>query len=242
MWSLKERPMLGKKLRRKIGRNRQADWSPKTGRNDPVATIAAANGNRLQFLLPTKMERMAAGPFAFFRGAAPLMAADLATLPVSDLQVQICGDAHVRNLGAYAAPEGHFVFDINDFDETIAGPWEWDLKRLATSLVHCAGGHYFYSRKTAKTSDLLWRMVARCVVVADSKAQQRDRTFWSPFGLPVVPFRSEWPQHCRCEIPWYQHQSGIRCQMRRRRVRVAAFSFAVAVFAFALVRTAMLPL
>jgi uncharacterized protein (DUF2252 family) len=78
---------------------------------------------------------MAAGPFAFFRGAAPLMAADLATLPVTGVQVQICGDAHVRNLGAYAAPEGHLVFDINDFDETIAGPWEWDLKRLATSLV-----------------------------------------------------------------------------------------------------------
>ena len=135
MWSLKERLMLGRKLRRKIGRNRQADWSPKKGRNDPVATIVAANSNRLQFLLPIKMGRMAAGPFAFFRGAAPLMAADLATLPVTGLQVQICGDAHVRNLGAYAAPEGHLVFDINDFDETIAGPWEWDLKRLATSLV-----------------------------------------------------------------------------------------------------------
>ena len=135
MWSLKERLTLGKKLRRKIGRNRQANWSPKTGRKDPVATIIAANSNRLQFLLPIKMGRMAAGPFAFFRGAAPLMAADLATLPVTGVQVQICGDAHVRNLGAYAAPEGHLVFDINDFDETIAGPWEWDLKRLATSLV-----------------------------------------------------------------------------------------------------------
>jgi uncharacterized protein (DUF2252 family) len=135
MWLLRERLALGKNLRRKIGRNRQADWSPKKGRNDPVATIVAANRNRLQFLLPIKMGRMAAGPFAFFRGAAPLMAADLATLPVTGLQVQICGDAHVHNLGAYAAPEGHLVFDINDFDETIAGPWEWDLKRLATSLV-----------------------------------------------------------------------------------------------------------
>ena len=127
--------MLGKKLRRKNGRNRQADWSPKKGRDDPVATIIAANSNRLQFLLPIKMARMAAGPFAFFRGAAPLMAADLAILPVTGMDVQICGDAHVRNLGAYASPEGHLVFDINDFDETIAGPLEWDLKRLATSLV-----------------------------------------------------------------------------------------------------------
>src|SRR5262249_21460012 len=73
--------------------------------------------------------------FAFFRGAAPLMAADLAVLPNTGLAVQICGDAHVRNLGAYAAPEGYLVFDINDFDETIPGPWKWDLKRLATSLV-----------------------------------------------------------------------------------------------------------
>src|SRR4029077_16703976 len=105
------------------------------GRSDPVATILAANSNRLRYLVPIKMGRMAAGPFAFFRGGAPLMAADLATLPVTGLHVQICGDAHVRNLGAYAAPEGHLVFDINDFDETIPGPWEWDLKRLATSLV-----------------------------------------------------------------------------------------------------------
>jgi uncharacterized protein (DUF2252 family) len=135
MLSLKERRKQGKELRRKVRRNRHADWSVKEGRNDPVATIVAANSDRLQFLIPIKMGRMAAGPFAFFRGAAPLMAADLATLPVTGLEVQICGDAHVRNLGAYAAPEGHLVFDINDFDETITGPWEWDLKRLATSLV-----------------------------------------------------------------------------------------------------------
>lgn len=139
MLPLTERLERGKKLRRKVGRDRQADWSPKKGRSDPIATILAANSDRLVHLLPIKMGRMAAGPFAFFRGAAPLMAADLATLPITGLRVQICGDAHVRNLGAYAAPEGHLVFDINDFDETIRGPWEWDLKRLATSLV-LAGG------------------------------------------------------------------------------------------------------
>ena len=135
MLSLKERRERGKKLRSKLPRSGQADWSPKKGRNDPVATIMTVNSDRLRSLVPIKMGRMATGPFAFFRGAAPLMAADLATLPVTGLEVQICGDAHVRNLGAYAAPEGHLVFDINDFDETITGPWEWDLKRLATSLV-----------------------------------------------------------------------------------------------------------
>lgn len=135
MLPLSERRKRGRKLRRKVGRGRNADWSLKKARRDPVAIILAANSDRLQHLVPIKMGRMAAGPFAFFRGAAPLMAADLATLPVTGLYVQICGDAHVRNLGAYAAPEGHLVFDINDFDETIPGPWEWDLKRLATSLV-----------------------------------------------------------------------------------------------------------
>jgi uncharacterized protein (DUF2252 family) len=135
MLPLSERRRRGKGLRHKVGRDAQSKWSPKKGRSDPVAIIVAANSDRLRYLVPIKMGRMAAGPFAFFRGAAPLMAADLATLRVTGIEVQICGDAHVRNLGAYAAPEGHLVFDINDFDETIPGPWEWDLKRLATSLV-----------------------------------------------------------------------------------------------------------
>jgi uncharacterized protein (DUF2252 family) len=132
---LKERQTRGKQLRRKIGRGRQADWSPEKRQIDPVTAILAANRNRLRELVPIKMGRMATTPFAFFRGSAPLMAADLATLPVTGLNAQLCGDAHVRNLGAYAAPEGHLVFDINDFDETIPGPWEWDVKRLAASLV-----------------------------------------------------------------------------------------------------------
>ena len=135
MLPLKDRQTRGKQLRRKLGRGRQADWSPKKRQTDPVTAILAANRNRLRELVPIKMGRMAATPFAFFRGSAPLMAADLATLPVTGLNVQLCGDAHVRNLGAYAAPEGHLVFDINDFDETVPGPWEWDVKRLAASLV-----------------------------------------------------------------------------------------------------------
>jgi Uncharacterized protein conserved in bacteria (DUF2252) len=106
MVPLNERRKRGRKLRRKIGRGDNADWSLKKTTRDPVAIILAANSDRLRNLVPIKMGRMAAGPFAYFRGAAPLMAADLATLPVTGLQVQICGDPHVRNLGAYAAPEG----------------------------------------------------------------------------------------------------------------------------------------
>jgi uncharacterized protein (DUF2252 family) len=135
MLALNERRAIGRRLRNKVGRAAHAKWAPKKARGDPVAAIVAANADRVRQLVPIKMGRMAAGPFAFFRGAAPLMAADLATLPKTGLRVQMCGDAHVRNLGAYAAPEGYLVFDINDFDETIPGPWEWDLKRLATSLV-----------------------------------------------------------------------------------------------------------
>src|ERR1700756_3750683 len=81
------------------------------------------------------MARMALSPFAFFRGSVPVMAADLGEMPSTGIMAQICGDAHVRNLGAYAAPDGRLVFDLNDFDETIRAPWEWDLKRLAASLV-----------------------------------------------------------------------------------------------------------
>jgi len=97
--------------------------------------LAGFNKGRLPRLIPVKMGRMAVSSFAFFRGTAPLMAADLAPLRVTGLHVQLCGDAHVRNLGAFAAPDGHLVFDINDFDETISGPWEWDLKRLAVSVI-----------------------------------------------------------------------------------------------------------
>ncbi|MGH8094992.1 MAG: DUF2252 domain-containing protein [Chthoniobacterales bacterium] len=135
MLPLRKRRERGKRLREKAKRNRNAVWAAKKSRGDPVAKILAANSGCLRQLCPIKMGRMAASPFAFFRGAAPLMAADLATLPVSGLRVQICGDAHLHNLGAYATADGRLVFDINDFDETICGPWEWDLKRLATSLI-----------------------------------------------------------------------------------------------------------
>ena len=90
---------------------------------------------RIPALVPLKYERMLASPFGYFRGAVPVMAADLALLPNTGIVSQICGDAHVRNLGAYAAPDGRLVFDINDFDETTRAPFEWDLKRLAASLV-----------------------------------------------------------------------------------------------------------
>jgi uncharacterized protein (DUF2252 family) len=100
-----------------------------------VSIIARSMRGRIRALVALKYERMTASPFGFFRGAAPVMAADLAAMPNTGILSQICGDAHVRNLGAYAAPDGRLIFDINDFDETCVAPFEWDLKRMATSLV-----------------------------------------------------------------------------------------------------------
>jgi uncharacterized protein (DUF2252 family) len=132
--SLAERRAEGKRLRDHVARGSHATWEPDS-RRDILGIIRASNAGRVPKLVPMKMGLMAVSPFAFFRGAAPIMARDLSRTPVSGLTVQICGDAHVKNLGAYAGPEGALVFDINDFDETIHGPWEWDVKRLAASIV-----------------------------------------------------------------------------------------------------------
>ena len=126
----------GRELRNKCGRTAQGQFDPTTRKFDPVKLMNAAHKDREADLMPLKNARMSVTPFTFYRGAAPLMAADLAVLPRSGILVQICGDAHVQNLGAFGGgPEGHMIFDINDFDETIKAPWEWDVKRMATSLV-----------------------------------------------------------------------------------------------------------
>jgi uncharacterized protein (DUF2252 family) len=130
-----ERREHGRKLRNKVGRPDQGKWEPDPKRPNPIDALEAVNRNRLRELLPIKNARMVASPFGFLRGSAPQMAADLAPWPTTGMIVQMCGDAHVGNLGAFAAPDGHLVFDLNDFDESMPGPWEWDVKRLATSLV-----------------------------------------------------------------------------------------------------------
>ena len=130
-----ERRAAGKALRDRLNRPDQGAFAPPGDRPDLVALLKAHNARRIQDLLPIKWGRMAASPFSFFRGSAGLFAADLGPGPVTGIPVQLCGDAHLLNLGAYAAPDGHLVFDLNDFDETLAGPWEWDLKRLCASVV-----------------------------------------------------------------------------------------------------------
>jgi uncharacterized protein (DUF2252 family) len=125
----------GKSRREIVSRVAQAELRPKERRFDPIDVLRAAAEGRVRQLLPIKYARMQVSPFAFFRGAVSIMAADLGRLPHSGLIAQLCGDAHVQNLGSFAAPDGKLVFDLNDFDETVRGPWEWDVKRMATSIV-----------------------------------------------------------------------------------------------------------
>ncbi len=130
-----ERQAHGKAIRKTVPRSSHGAWSPVEHRPDPVVMLTEQDAGRLQWLVPIRHSRMAESAFAFYRGAAKIMASDLAGTPATGLSVQICGDAHLSNFGSFASPERQQVFDINDFDETLPGPWEWDLKRLATSFV-----------------------------------------------------------------------------------------------------------
>ena len=124
----------GRALRKEVPRSAHAEWTAPPSRADPIDVLEASNETRVQELIPIRFGRMLPSPFAFFRGSAGLMAMDLAGTPTTGLRVQACGDAHVSNFGEFATPERTLVFDVNDFDETLPGPWEWDVKRLATSL------------------------------------------------------------------------------------------------------------
>jgi uncharacterized protein (DUF2252 family) len=130
-----ERYAAGKALRSQCLRDSHAEWAPAADRPDPISMLEESNRTRVPHLVPIRYGRMSLSPFAFLRGSAVVMARDLAHTTVSGIQVQICGDAHLSNFGFFATPERNLVFDVNDFDETIAGPWEWDLKRLAASIV-----------------------------------------------------------------------------------------------------------
>jgi uncharacterized protein (DUF2252 family) len=124
----------GKMVRKAVPRTSHAGWDPASDRFDPVELLRAQEETRVPDLLAVRHERMLASPFAFYRGAAVIMAADLATVPDTGLRVQACGDAHLANFGGFAAPDRALVFDMNDFDETNPGPFEWDVKRLAVSF------------------------------------------------------------------------------------------------------------
>jgi uncharacterized protein (DUF2252 family) len=132
--SVAERSAAGKAARAAVSRSSHGDWEPAADRPDPIALLEEQATTRVPELVPIRHGRMAVSAFTFYRGAAFIMASELAATPSSGLRAQLCGDAHLSNFGAYAAPDRQLVFDLNDFDETLPGPWEWDVKRLAASL------------------------------------------------------------------------------------------------------------
>ncbi|NJP42821.1 DUF2252 domain-containing protein [Actinacidiphila epipremni] len=144
-----ERAAHGKAARRRIPRSAQARFAPPAGRFDPVALLERQSADRVPELVPIRYRRMLESPFRFYRGAAGIMAADLGPAPDTGLIAQLCGDAHLLNFRLLASPERHLVFDINDFDETLPGPFEWDLKRLATSLEIAARARGFEAARRA---------------------------------------------------------------------------------------------
>ncbi|HEY4779329.1 MAG TPA: DUF2252 domain-containing protein [Solirubrobacterales bacterium] len=169
-----ERAAAGRAARSQVRRSSHAAWEPAAGRADPVATLEQQARSRVPELVPIRYGRMSASPFAFFRGAAAVMAADLAATPVSGLRVQACGDAHLSNFGAFAAPDRRLVFDLNDFDESLPGPWEWDVKRLAASFA-IAGRENGLKRKERATS----------LLTAGRSYREAMRTFASQTNLDV---------------------------------------------------------
>ena len=136
--SVADRVARGKAARAEVPRSTHATFEPPPSRADPLELLERQAKARVPELVPIRYGRMLVSPFTFYRGAAMIMANDLAATPRSGLTVQCCGDAHLSNFGVFASPERRLVFDLNDFDETLPGPWEWDIKRLAMSMLIAA--------------------------------------------------------------------------------------------------------
>ena len=164
----------GRAARATTPRSAHGDWSPAPNRPDPIAVLTAQAASRVQELVPIRYGRMLVSPFTFYRGAAAVMAADLAETPDSGIVVQACGDAHISNFGGFAAPDRKLVFGPNDFDETLPGPWEWDVKRMAASVEIAA-------RDIGLPAERRRRLVIGCV----REYRQRMRDFAAESHLDV---------------------------------------------------------
>ena len=145
--TVEERTQIGKNARAFTPREAQAEFTPTTDRPDPVSLLERQATTRVPELVPIRYGRMLVSAFTFYRGAALVMASDLASTPHSGLEAQICGDAHLSNFGLFASPERALMFDVNDFDETLPGPWEWDVKRLGASVVIAARDRGFTAKE-----------------------------------------------------------------------------------------------
>ena len=168
-----ERRALGREARKAAPRASHGSWTPAADRPDPIALLRAQDEDRMEDLVPIRWGRMSASPFAFYRGSAALMAADLAPLPRTDLTAQLCGDAHLANFGLYGSPDRTLLFDVNDFDETLPGPFEWDLKRLAASFV-VATRHNGFGEDVARQTALAAARSYREHITAYAEMRELD--------------------------------------------------------------------
>jgi uncharacterized protein (DUF2252 family) len=171
--TVEERRQIGREARTRVPRTSHGDWVPVADRPDPVGLLLQQNETREQDLVPVRHGRMMASPFTFYRGAARVMASDLAHTPTSGIKVQVCGDAHLSNFGVYGSPERQLLFDLNDFDETLPGPWEWDVKRLATSFTIAARNNGF-SRKQVRSVTATCAARYRTSVASFAAMRQMD--------------------------------------------------------------------
>jgi uncharacterized protein (DUF2252 family) len=188
-----------------------ADFQPRKSR-DPVALLLNQDQTRVPELVPIRHGRMLVSPFTFYRGAALVMAADVDTTPTTGLQTQLCGDAHLSNFGAYASPERRLVFDINDFDETLPGPFEWDVKRLAASFV-VAGRDNGFTKKQSRTATL-------AAVESYRKAMQ---------DFAAQPILAVWYAHLNIEDALAQYKSTLTARkLKKRKARLKATESALA--------------
>jgi len=170
-----ERAARGKTARAVAPRTSHAVFEPATDRPDPIALLEEQAASRVPELVPVRWGRMLVSPFSYYRGAALPMASDLATTPVSGLAVQACGDAHLSNFGIFGSAERRLVFDVNDFDETLPGPWEWDVKRLAASLEVAARDNEFSAKQRR---DIVTAAVARYRLAMRGFAEQTNLAVW----------------------------------------------------------------
>ena len=161
--SAEDRAAAGKRARAASPRRGHAEFAPAAGRPDPVEVLEAQATTRVSELIPIRYGRMLVSAFTFYRGGAALMAGDLAATPHTDLQVQLCGDAHLSNFGVFAAPDRRLVFSVNDFDETLPGPFEWDVKRLVASFAVAGRDRGFDAKqRAASTGPSCARTARRC--------------------------------------------------------------------------------
>ena len=206
-----ERAADGKAARAKVPLEAHADFQPRKTR-DPLALLLSQAETRVPELVPIRHGRMLVSPFTFYRGAALVMAADLDTTPTPGLQSQLCGDAHLSNFGAYASPERQLVFDINDFDETLPGPFEWDVKRLAASFV-VAGRENGFSKKQYRKATLA--------------AVESYRTAMRAFA--AQPILSVWYAHLNMEQALAEYKSSLTARkLKERKARLKATDAALA--------------